>query len=101
MWSDAPYFGTATGIFWAGGFGARFYRVDPKTNETTVAGIVSADITVDQIRGDVFDATTTNLGDSPIEASYAFIFVQDGNLISHPNSDFLRRRATEVSLAIA
>ena len=97
VWSNAPYFGNATGIFWAGGFGAPFFLRESNAGllpGPEVAGIISADITVDQIRSSVFDAITKNLGEFPTEASYAFIFAEEGTLISHPNSDYLLRQAT-------
>jgi hypothetical protein len=90
VWSNVPYFGKSTGIFWAGGFGAPFSLRESNAGQLPgpeVAGIISADITVDQVRSSVFNVISEHLGKFPIEASYAFIFAKEGTLISHPNGD--------------
>lgn len=88
VWSE-PYAGTSNpGDYWAG-FGVPFYRTHPVTNERTLAGMVSADMTLKDIQTLIAELTPGKPGDG-----YAFIVSGEGVFVSHPTVDFVTKRRT-------
>ena len=88
VWSE-PYAGTSNpGAYWAG-FGIPFYRTHPVTNKRTQAGMISADMTLEDIQTLIAELTPGNPGDG-----YAFIVSGGGVFVSHPTVDFVTKRRT-------
>ena len=79
-WGE-PYKGTAN--YWSG-YAAPFFYINPTTQEQTVAGIIAAELTLDDLQTLVASTIGGDYG-----ARYGFIISQAGKFISHPISSFV------------
>jgi hypothetical protein len=87
VWSE-PYFGSSGAFYWVG-FGAPFYNTDPNDGQKVQAGMISADMTLDDIQNMVASLTPGNPGDG-----YGFIVSGRGVFVSHPIDKYVAQRKT-------
>jgi hypothetical protein len=84
-WGE-PYKGTAN--HWSG-YGTPFFYINPTTQEQTVAGIIAAELTLDDLQTLVASTIVGDFG-----AGYGFIISQAGKFISHPINSFVADNKT-------
>ncbi len=88
-WTE-PYFDTASQAFLAE-FDAPFYELDSMTREQVPSGIIYANYSLDNLKDFMTSLELRKTG-------YGFIFSQQGKLLCHPNSDFVKQQKTVFQL---
>jgi hypothetical protein len=80
VWFSSPYLSPVSKRWWACGYTVPF------SVNGSVAGVVAAELTVDQIGQLLFTAESTAFKALPIDASYSMLVSEDGTVFSHPDA---------------
>lgn len=86
VWFGSVYYSPASNTWWAGGYSVPFI-IDGE-----VAGVVAAELTLEQANKAVFDAEDAGFSDTPIDSNFGILVSGTGTMFSHPNLNVVRER---------
>jgi hypothetical protein len=86
VWLGSAYYSPVSKTWWAGGYSVPFF-VDGE-----IAGVVAAELTVDQANRAMFTAESEGFKDSPIDSNFGILISESGTMFSHPNLNVVKEQ---------
>jgi hypothetical protein len=86
VWFGSVYYSPASKTWWAGGYSVPFI-IDGE-----VAGVVAAELTLEQANKAVFEAEDAGFRGTPIDSNFGILVSSSGTMFSHPNLNVVRQR---------
>lgn len=86
VWFGRAYFSPVSKTWWAGGYSVPFF-IDGE-----VAGVVAAELTVEQANRAMAEAEKAGFSDTPVDSNFGILVSASGTIFSHPNVNVVEER---------
>jgi len=86
VWIGSPYYSPITNAWWIGGYSVPFYI------SGELAGVVTAELTLEQARHAMFQASESSFDNLPIDSNMGLLISETGQIISHPDRTLVEER---------
>lgn len=86
VWFGSAYYSPVSKTWWAGGYSVPFF-IDGE-----IAGVVAAELTVEQANKAIFEAEVAGFSDTPIDSNFGILVSKSGTMFSHPNLHVVEER---------
>jgi len=86
VWFGSAYYSPVSKTWWAGGYSVPFF-IDGE-----VAGVVAAELTVEQANRAMYEAEDAGFSKTPIDSNFGILVSKSGTMFSHPNLNVVEER---------